>query len=80
MPGSSVEIESPFLDVEAAAKYLFVPRSTLYQFTHLKLIPFHKRGKKIYFKVKDLDNWAVGDDSRVASKAELKKEVESELS
>jgi excisionase family DNA binding protein len=76
---SNSYVESPFLDAGEAAQYLRIPRSTLYQLTHRRLIPFHKRGKKLYFKVVDLDNWAVGDDSRTPSHAELEREVAAEM-
>lgn len=48
------------LTVQEAADYLSIPKSTLYQFTSKKQIPFHKRGKKLYFYQDDLDKWVKG--------------------
>lgn len=38
-------------------KYLKMKRSTLYQLTHKKEIPFNKKGKTIYFKKDEIDRW-----------------------
>lgn len=43
-----------FLNIEEASDFLKVKKSTLYQKTHLKTIPFYKTGKKVLFKKSDL--------------------------
>jgi excisionase family DNA binding protein len=50
---SSVE-KVEFLNVIEAAEFLKLKRSTLYQLTHRRKIPFYKTGKKILFKKQDL--------------------------
>jgi excisionase family DNA binding protein len=46
-----------FLSVKEAAAFLNLAVTTLYEKTSLKLIPFHKRDKKLYFKKEELKNW-----------------------
>ncbi len=46
----------PF-NVREASEYLDIPVSSLYQLTSKKLIPFHKRGRKLFFYQDELDNW-----------------------
>jgi excisionase family DNA binding protein len=38
-------------------KYLKMKISTLYQLTHKKEIPFSKKGKTIYFRKDEIDQW-----------------------
>ena len=45
------------LTVEEAAEYLSIPKSSLYQLTSKKKIPFSKRGKRLFFFQNELDNW-----------------------
>lgn len=45
------------LTVETAADYLRVSRSSIYQLTSRKEIPFMKKGKRLYFKKEDLRQW-----------------------
>lgn len=45
------------LNVEEAADYLSMPKSSLYQLTSKKHIPFFKRGKKLFFYQDELDKW-----------------------
>lgn len=49
--------EKEFLNLEKAAKFLDVSKSTLYKMTSKKKIPFYKRGKQLRFKLADLDGW-----------------------
>lgn len=47
------------LTVKDAAEYLGVSTSMIYKLTHRRKIAFHKPGgKKIYFRKKDLDDYA----------------------
>jgi excisionase family DNA binding protein len=52
--------EPEFLSVKEAAEYLNLAVATLYEKTSLKLIPFHKRDKKLYFKKVELKEWLLG--------------------
>ena len=53
-------LEPEFLSVKEAAVFLNLAVTTLYEKTSLKLIPFHKRDKKLYFKKEELNEWLVG--------------------
>lgn len=45
------------LGIEEAAKYLNLAKQTLYGFTSKGVIPYLKKGKKLYFKKSELDKW-----------------------
>lgn len=49
------EISSNYLNARDAAQFLGVPLSSLYRFTHLRLIRYSRpTGKRIFFKLADL--------------------------
>ena len=50
-------ISKEILTIDEASKFLNLAKQTIYGFTSKNLIPFIKRGKKLYFKKDDLDNW-----------------------
>jgi excisionase family DNA binding protein len=58
----SVSPEREFLSVKKAAAFLNLAVTTLYEKTSLKLIPFHKRDKKLYFKKEELKEWLLGTE------------------
>jgi excisionase family DNA binding protein len=45
------------LTVQEAADYLSIPKSSLYQLTSKKQVPFFKQGKKLFFYQDELDKW-----------------------
>lgn len=53
MPDDHTEI----LNIQEASKYLNLAKQTLYSFTSKRVIPFFKKGKKLYFKRIELNNW-----------------------
>jgi len=62
------------LSLEEAANYLDVSESFMYKATHRNLIPHYQPGgKKIYFKIEDLDEWIFRN--RVKSNEELENEA-----
>ena len=50
---------SDYLTITEASEYLHLATPTLYSFTSKNVIPFIKKGKKLYFKKADLDNWLI---------------------
>lgn len=62
-------VQEGFLDINETAKYLKIARQTLYGFTSQRLIPFIKKGKRIYFRKTDLENWLL--TGRKATKSEI---------
>lgn len=51
------EPEKQFLTIDEACEYLNLAKQTLYGYTSKHEIPFIKKGKKLYFKKDDLENW-----------------------
>ncbi len=51
--------EEIFMDVEGVAKLLQLSKQTIYGLVNQKKIPFHKRGKKLYFLKTEIINWVV---------------------
>ena len=43
--------------IEEAADYLSFPKSSLYQLTCKRQIPFYKNGRKLHFYQDELDQW-----------------------
>ena len=45
------------LTISEASNFLNLAKQTLYGFTSKNLIPFIKKGKKLYFRKSDLEKW-----------------------
>ncbi len=56
----SLKSEPEFLTIEEAAKLVGLAKTTLYEKTHLKVIPHYKRGRRLYFKRAELEIWISG--------------------
>lgn len=50
------EIEAP-ISLEDCAKFLGLSESAVYKYTSNDKIPFHKKGKKLYFYKSELNAW-----------------------
>lgn len=59
-----------FFSLDEASKFLQLAKQTLYSFTSQRTIPFIKKGKKLYFRKSDLENWL--NEGEKQSKAEIK--------
>lgn len=71
-----VEKEKPFLTLPEAAEYLGISKNTLYGYTSKQIIPFHKvRGRKIYFKISELDNFVLNSNNRHSSQEEIQEKA-----
>jgi excisionase family DNA binding protein len=74
------EIISPFLSLQEASEYLALKPSTLYSYTHKKVLPYYKlRGRKIYFLKEDLDNFILNDTNLVKSNQQIETEAISNI-
>ncbi len=49
--------DSEIMQTEELCKYLKMKRSAVYQLTTYKRIPYFKRGKRIFFKKEEIDEW-----------------------
>ena len=66
------------LNLEEAASFLGIAKSTLYKVTHENRIPFYKpAGKLIYFEKSVLLEWI--RSNRITSEAELQEEARKKL-
>ena len=66
------------LNLEEAASFLGIAKSTLYKMTHENRIPFYKpAGKLIYFEKSVLFEWI--RSNRIMSEAELQEEARKKL-
>ena len=72
--GKSETPKTEFLNLKEAAQYLNLANQTIYGLTSKNEIPFLKRGKKLYFKKSELENWI--NEGKRKSVAEIKKELE----
>jgi len=65
---------SKLLSLKEASEFLKLAPQTIYGFTSKRIIPFRKRGKKLYFKQMDLEKWI--EEGKKKSISELKKEAD----
>jgi excisionase family DNA binding protein len=49
--------QDEFINVQQASEYCKIPITTLYEYTSTKKIPFHKKGKKLFFVKQELSDW-----------------------
>lgn len=50
-------VPSGYLSLQQAATYLHTSVSTLRGWVRLKGVPYHKPGKELLFRVRELDQW-----------------------
>ena len=60
--------------MEEASTYMGLPKNTLYQYTSRNLLPYYKTGKRVYFKIEDLNQFILNEQNRYASQEELNRE------
>lgn len=53
-------------------------KPTVYGWVHLSIIPYHKRGKKLFFLKSEIDNWL--KEGRKKTIAEIAREADNYLS
>lgn len=49
--------QKTYLNIDEAATLLKLKKSTIYQFTHMKKIPFIRMGSRLLFDLDDLNAW-----------------------
>ena len=66
------------MNLDEAAKFIGISRSTLYKLTHEQAIPFYKpNGKMVFFEKTDLLAWI--RQNRYSSKTEISEEADKLL-
>lgn len=63
-----------FYPISWFVEYTGIPKSSVYQMTSKNLVPFSKRGRKLFFEKELVDKWL--EEGRVKTKAEIKAEAE----
>lgn len=71
---NSTSQPNTILNISEAASYVNLARQTIYGLTSRRLIPFIKKGKKLYFRKLDLDEWLL--KGRQLTKEEIEREFE----
>src|SRR6187549_1719192 len=61
------------LNFDQASNYLSLSKSTLYKMTSERNIPHFKRGKRVYFKRNELENWLT--EVRVMTRDDIEKQA-----
>ncbi|MBC5772632.1 helix-turn-helix domain-containing protein [Pontibacter sp. KCTC 32443] len=74
---TSIQTEDKLLNVKEAAEFLSLAVPTLYSFTQRRLIPFSKRGKRLYFSKLELIDWV--NSGRKQTQIEIAKEAVSAI-
>lgn len=49
--------EEEFLTIQEASAFTKIPLTTIYDYTSGQKIPFHKKGKKLFFVKQELSLW-----------------------
>lgn len=49
--------EDEFLNIQEASAFTKIPVTTIYDYTSNQKIPFHKKGKKLFFIKQELSQW-----------------------
>jgi excisionase family DNA binding protein len=75
---SNTSVEDAFLSIDEASKIVNLSKATIYGLTHQKEIPFHKRGKRLYFLKSEILQWI--KNGKQESKSELQYRADTYLS
>lgn len=67
-----------FLSINEAAKFLKIPKASLYQLTSKRAIKFIKRSRRNFFKISDLEAWQ--EEGRKKTRSEIEQEAMLEMS
>lgn len=68
------------LSLVEAAQYLGVSKSTMYQYTHARKIPYYKFGRSIFFYTKEIDDCLMENSIRYKSHKGIEQEAIDYLS
>ncbi|MCK4358807.1 MAG: helix-turn-helix domain-containing protein [Candidatus Cloacimonetes bacterium] len=65
--------EKPHLDLSELSDYIQISRNTIYQWTSRKQnkIPHYKVGKKLYFRVCEIDKWVLSQSNKIMTNGEV---------
>lgn len=69
--------EDEFLSIDEAAKLIKLTKPTVYGLVHQKNIPFHKKGKRLYFLKSEILDWIKG--GKCKTKSDIRKQADAYL-
>ena len=76
--GAQSQQASPMLSAQDTARYLGLAVSTVYKYSHGRIIPYYKpNGRDIFFKQSDLDSFL--ESKRYSSKEEIEARADDYL-
>jgi excisionase family DNA binding protein len=64
--------ERELLTIDEAAEYMRLAKQTLYDYVHKKRVPYYKAGKKLLFRVTELDKWLIYGGNAAACERVIK--------
>jgi excisionase family DNA binding protein len=68
--------QKKFMDLSEACEYLKLKPATLYSYNVNRVIPFYRlRGRKIYYRIEDLDNFIMNDANLIKSNDQIEAEA-----
>lgn len=70
--GGSKNVAGEIMDVDEAAAYLKMAKQTVYSMVSRRLLPYFKRGKRVFFRKEELLSWL--EKGRKYTKEEIQSE------
>lgn len=71
----SKQNKSSIMGLDECSAYLKISRNTIYHWTSTHRIPFYRLGKKLLFRVSEIQDWAFQHQHKVKSEEEIKSEI-----
>jgi len=73
-----MQVQREFLTALETASYLGYSIKTIYHYTFNRTLPFYKlQGRKLFFKISDLEAFVLGSQNLVKSKEQIKEEAKA---
>lgn len=69
--------ENEFLSIDETAKLIKLTKPTVYGLVNKKNIPFHKKGKRLYFLKSEILDWIKG--GKCKTKSDIQKQADAYL-
>ena len=66
--------EKPFLTIDEASEYIGLSKNTIYSYTSKNILKHYKlQGRKLYFRIQDLDNFILNEKNEILNAKESNK-------
>ena len=68
--------DKPFMNLDEVVAYTGIPKATIYSYTSRGILTYHKvSGRRLYFSVKEIDNFILNRNNKYKSKQQIEKEI-----